>query len=158
MELNKNLYKGYAVAMRKNGCKPTPFGRLSWHLEREEVEFFSFRSAWIAGQHEGEFFFPSHVGYNSLRDLVELLDWFLLEAREKVILAVLPNMGGQLERLGWLSIGEVWVDYPYRQLKRLYTNSFESEYTEEILPDWEEGDQWDGEVKFISPRKTGWRG
>ena len=73
MFLYKEQYKDYAVAMGKNGCRPLSFGRLSSHLERYEIEDHQHKSAWIAGVDCGGVFLPSHVGYNSMRHLVELL-------------------------------------------------------------------------------------
>lgn len=126
--INKNEYKGYAVAMNKNNCRPISWGRLDCHVSNY-CDLHRHKSAWIAGQVEGGFFMPSHCGYNSLRDMVGLLHQ-LLDSEDKIYLAVKENMGTQLQRIGWVYAGRVEVDYPYPQEKVVYVNHID------MVPDW----------------------
>lgn len=138
MFLYKEQYKDYAVAMGKNGCRPLSFGRLSSHLERYEIEDHQHKSAWIAGVDCGGVFLPSHVGYNSMRHLVELLS-VLLDGDRQVCLAVKPNMGQMLQRCGWVYAGTVEVDYPTVQEKTVWVNHMD------MVPDWRWGDDTDAD-------------
>ena len=132
MFLYKEQYKGYAVAMSKNGCRPLSVGRLSSHLERGDVEDYQHKSAWIAGVDLEGTFLPSHVGYSSMRHLVELLS-ILLDDTRQICIAVKPNMGLMLQRCGWVYAGTVDVDYPYPQEKTVWVNQVH------MVPDW----RWD---------------
>jgi hypothetical protein len=126
--LNTGDYKGYATAMHQNGCRPISYGRLNWHVSHN-CEVRRFKSAWIAGVEENGVFLPSHVGYNSPRDIVGLLRQ-LLDGDEKIYLAVKENMGKQLQKIGWVYAGRVEVDYPYPQEKVIYVNQVD------MIPDW----------------------
>jgi len=125
--ISKSDYIGYAKAMAANKKRPISWQRLDWHIFNH-AEIKRFNSAWIAGQYilerKDEIFTPSHVGYNSKRDLISLLN-SLLDGEEKVAFAVLPDMGKMLERLGYIYAGRMEVDYPIQQEKVFYVNQVE---------------------------------
>jgi len=119
-EVSWNTWRNYAIAMAKNNKRPLSFKRFTRHVENHCVTI-SYKNSYLFGEMVERVLFVSHWSPKSTREGVELLAQ-TLDLDFQIILNVLPGMGGMLRRMGLHFHGEWEVDYPYLQMKEVFSN------------------------------------